>query len=274
MWNWLVRHHRHVIVLLILIISFQLAYSDVFSRGPFVYPSKLIYQGGTIIMDGFAKVINKLKQSWNNYIALIHVREENAKLKKQIQLLEIEVNQLNYIKTKYHDILNILNLPPLHSDISYVTAIVIGRDMSAIFKSISVNKGTIDGVKKGDGVISQFGVVGRVIKVTPYVSEVLLLTDVNSFIEGIDEQTKVRGIINGTGLNRLNFMYVLSNAPITNGDTIVTGGEDGVFPGGIPIGKVIQIKNKPAGWLFKDVIVQPEIDLNRLDYVMILTGGK
>ncbi len=225
-------------------------------------------------MADLARTVDKIKSSWDDYIALVHVRKENIELKKQIDMLKIEIDQLKEIKTKYYNILNILNLPLPQSDISYITAMVIGRDMSTIFKSISVNKGTADGVKKGDGVISQFGVIGRVMKTTHHVSEVLLLTDTNSYIEGMDKQTRIRGIINGTGLDRLNFMYVLSNAPINKGDTIITGGQDGVFPEGITIGKVISIQNKPAGWLFKDVVVQPEVDLNRLDYVMIITGER
>jgi rod shape-determining protein MreC len=274
MWDWLVKHHRHVIVVLILVISFQLAYSDLFSKGPFVYPSKVIYQSGTLLMSGIAEISCGIKKLWQNYIALVNVKKENIELKKQVGILNLELEQLKDIEIKYHNILNILNLPLPYNNLSYVTAIVIGKDISSIFRTVSVNKGTADGIKKGDGVISMSGVVGRVVKVSPHASQVLLLTDTNSFIEGVDKQTRIRGIINGTGFNRLNFLYVLSDAPINNGDTIVTGGQDGIFPEGINIGKVVSISNKSPGWLFKDVVVQPDANIDRLYYVMILTGEK
>lgn len=274
MWDWLVKHHRHIIVVMILIVSFQLAYSDLFSRGPFVYPSRVIYQGGGMIMSAAAGGINGLRNVWKNYIDLVQVRKENIALKKQISMLQLRVSLLKDIAIRYNNILGILNLPLPHDTISYITAMVIGRDVSSIFQSITVNKGRLDGVRKGDGVISPAGVVGRVVKLGEHVSQVLLLTDSNSFIEAVDGQTRVRGIVNGMGFDRMSMLYVLSGAQINKGDPLITGGQDGVFPEGISIGTVTGVKNKPAGWLFKDIMVQPDIDINRLDYVMIITGGK
>ncbi len=274
MWDWLVKHHRHIIVILILIVSFQLAYSDIYSEGPFVYPSKIIFHSGAIALSTVADGINGLKEIWKNYIDLVHVKKDNADLKRQIGMLQLKLDILKDVEIKYNNILKILNLPLPHNDISYVTAMVVGKDVSSIFKSITVNKGELDGIKKGDGVISTSGAVGRVIKLGHHVSQILLLTDINSFIAGVDEQTGVRGIINGTGFDRLRFLYVLSNAAINNGDVLVTGGNDGVFPEGINIGKVIEVNNKPSGWLFKDIMVRPDIDINRLNYVMIIIGEK
>lgn len=223
-------------------------------------------------MSGVADGVQAIRETWDNYANLVHVREENSALKKQNALLQMKLQQLQDIDIRYHNILKILNLPLPHRNISYITAMIIGKDVGSIFKSIMVNKGMHDGVKKGDGVISPSGVVGRVIRVSAHASEILLLTDINSYIEGIDQTTRVRGIVNGMGLNRLKFMYVLSNSKINYGDTLITGGKDGVFPEGIVIGKIIAIKNNPAGWLFKDVTVDPEIDVNRINYVMIITG--
>ena len=274
MWDWLVKHHRHIIAILILIVSFQLAYSDIFSRGPLVYPSRIILQGGALVMSTAARGANGLKEIWADYIDLVHVKKENTALKQQIGMLRLKLSMLGDVEIKYNNILNILNLPLPHYSVSYVTAMVIGRDVSSLFKSITVNKGKLDGIKKGDGVIATPGAVGRVVKLGDHVAEILLLTDTNSFIEGVDEQTRVRGVVNGSGFGRLNFLYVLSNAQINKGDVLVTGGKDGVFPEGINIGKIVAVKNSPSGWLFKDITVQPEIDINRLDYVMIITGEK
>ncbi len=272
MWDWLVKHHRHVIVLLILIAAFQLAYSDVFSKGPFVYPSKILFQSGAYVMTGIADGVNGMKNVWHDYVDLVNVKKENTALKSRIAMLQMEIQQMKDVDIRYNNILKILNLPLPHRNISYVTAMVIGRDVSSIFKSIMVNKGLHDGIKDGAGVISPSGVVGRVVKVSGHASEVLLLTDINSYIESIDETTRVRGIVNGMGMDRLKFMYILSSSRINEGDTLLTGGEDRVFPEGIVIGKVMNIRSNPAGWLFKDITVEPKIDINRLSYVMIITG--
>lgn len=274
MWDWLVKHHRHVIVLLILILTFQLAYSDIFSRGPLVGPSKLIFEGGAGIMSGVAGVFNGIRKTWNNYIVLIDVKKENVELKDQVAMLQMKLKLLQDIEIRYQNILNVLNLPLPHKNLSYVTAIVSARDMNSIFKSIIVNKGELDGIKKGNGVLSTAGVVGRVVKLTPHAAEILLLTDADSYIEGIDEKSRIRGIVNGAGSDKLKFLYILSGDPINAGDTLITGGKDGVFPEGIMIGTVTEVKGNPQGWLFKDITIKPSVDINRLNYVMVITGEK
>jgi rod shape-determining protein MreC len=274
MWDWLVKHHRHVIVLLILIVTFQLAYSDIFSKGPLVGPSKLIFETGAYIMSGIADGVSGIKKAWNDYISLVNVKRENTGLKEQVAMLQLKLTLLEDMEIKYKNILNVLNLPLPHKNISYVTAMTSAMDMGSIFKSVIVNKGELDGVKVGDGVISTSGVVGKVVKLTPHAADILLLTDADSYIEGIDEYTRIRGIVNGMGTDTLKFMYVLSGGQVSAGDRLLTGGKDGVFPEGVLIGTVTEVKSNPKGWLFKDITIKPSIDINRLNYVMILTGEK
>ncbi len=274
MWDWLVKHHRHVIVVLILIITFQLAYSDIFSRGPLWGPSKFLFAAGSSVLSGIAGGVNGVRGLWNDYIALVHVKRKNIALKNQLAVLQMRVKVLEDVEIKYRNILNVLSLPVPQKNFSYVTAMVSGRDMNSIFRSMIVDKGVIDGIKRGDGVISTAGVVGRIIRLTQHAADVLLLTDGGSYIDGIDEQTRVRGIANGTGRDKLEFMYILSGDRIGVGDTIITGGKDGVFPEGLILGTVTKVKPTPRGWLFKDVSIRPAVDINKLNYVMIITGGR
>ncbi|MCL4478675.1 MAG: rod shape-determining protein MreC [Deltaproteobacteria bacterium] len=272
MWNWLVSHHRHVIVIFALLIAFQVAFSDIFSKGPLVYPSKLIFDASSYVMEVANNGINNIKNLWLDYISLINVKKENTKLKEQIALLRLRLGLLESTSTEYNALLNLLNLPLPEEDISYTTAKVIGRDPDLMFRSIIVSKGGIDGIKDGDGVISPSGVVGKVIKTGSHASEVLLLTGNESYVEGIDSKTMIRGIINGIDDEHLRFMYILQDAPVNEGDLIITGGEDGTFPEGINIGTVVSVKRNEAGSMFKDIIVKPSIDINNLNYVMIITG--
>jgi len=274
MWDWIVKHHRHVIVILILIVTLQLTYSDISSKGPFFYPSRLLFEVGSYVLTGIAQGANSTKKVWSSYIDLVNVKEKNAALIKEVKILRMKLRTLEDVKIRYDNILNILNMPPPQKNISYITAMVIGSDANNIFKSIMVNKGRLDGINEGDGVISASGVVGRVVKLSAHASEILLLTDGNSYIEAIDKQTRVRGIVNGIGINRLKFMYILSGDKINKDDTLLTGGKGGIFPEGIAVGKIISVKNNPAGWLFKNVIIKPAVNINKLDYVMIISGEK
>ncbi|MCL4558150.1 MAG: rod shape-determining protein MreC [Deltaproteobacteria bacterium] len=274
MWDWFVKHHRHVIVLLILILTFQLAYSDIFSRGPLWGPSRFLFEIGSSVVSGMAGGVDGMRKILDEYVVLVNVNKENFDLKHRLALLQMRLKLLEDIEIRYKNILNVLNLPLPQKNFSYVTAMVSGRDMNSIFKSMIVDKGELDGVKMGDGVISTSGVVGKVVKLTRHAAEVLLLTDAGSYIEGIDEQTRVRGIANGTAGDKLEFLYILSGDRIGAGDTILTGGKDGVFPEGIMLGTVTRVKPTPRGWLFKNVFISPAVDINRLNYVMIITGGK
>ncbi len=186
------------------------------------------------------------------------LREENKKLLNlydKMKVLEVEnkllANLLNYVT------------PP---EANYITARIIAEEGDAFSHSVIAYTGNSDKVKKGQVVLSDRGVVGRVDKVGNMYSKILLITDINSRIPVMVEKNRVRGILAGDNTSIAQMVFIPLDAEINVGDRIVTSGVAGVFPSGLPVGQIASIeKNK--------VTVKTYSNLNSLEYVRIVDYG-
>ena len=141
-----------------------------------------------------------------------------------------------------------------------ILAAVVARDASPWFKTISIDKGSANGVLQGATVLSPSGVLGRVITVSPNSASVQLLVDRDSGAAVLTEKGRVDGIVSGfqddsDGSPLLLMKYVPSLAAITPGEVVVTSGLDQLFEKGLVVGTVLRV-SEPVG-LFKDVWVRP-----------------
>jgi rod shape-determining protein MreC len=148
-------------------------------------------------------------------------------------------------------------------------------DPSPWFRSIMIDKGFSDGIRKGFPVVVPEGVTGQIIEVTKHYSKVLLLTDRNSAVDSLVQKTRARGIIRGSSEQLLSFQYVLRKYEIHKGDTVISSGLDGVFPKGLRVGRVQDIVRKNSS-IFQEVSVIPFVDFEKLEEVMVIlsTGLK
>lgn len=186
------------------------------------------------------------------------LREENKKLLNlydKMKVLEVEnkllANLLNYVT------------PP---EANYITARIIAEEGDAFSHSVIAYTGNSDKVKKGQVVLSDRGVVGRVDKVGNMYSKILLITDINSRIPVMVEKNRVRGILAGDNTSIAQMVFIPLDAELNVGDRIVTSGVAGVFPSGLPVGQIASIeKNK--------VTVKTYSNLNSLEYVRIVDYG-
>ena len=151
-----------------------------------------------------------------------------------------------------------------------VAAEVIGQDPSSWFKSVTINKGEGDGVKRGMAVISPDGVVGQILKAAPHYATVLLVTDYNSAIDSIVQKTRARAIVEGSGENRCQLKYLLRTDEVNVGDVIVTSGLGGNFPKGLLIGEIRRVEKKGRG-VFQYADLMPSVDLTKLEEVLVIT---
>ena len=150
-----------------------------------------------------------------------------------------------------------------------IAAEVVGKDPSPWFQSILLDKGLADGVDKGLPVIDPVGVVGIVVEATDHFSKVMLITDPNSAVDALIQKSRARGIIKGGASGYCLLNFVLRKHDVKVGDTVVSSGMDGIFPKGLPIGKVASIVKQDAG-IFQDVTVTPFVDFERLEEVLVV----
>ncbi|HAD03446.1 MAG: rod shape-determining protein MreC [Desulfuromonadales bacterium GWD2_61_12] len=152
-----------------------------------------------------------------------------------------------------------------------VAARVIGVDATNWFQTVTIDKGSSDGVSEGAVVVNDQGAVGRVVRNASRSSRVLLITDASSAVATLVERTRSRGICQGTGAG-LILDYVALPEDVVVGDVIVTSGLGGIFPKGLPVGVVVSVVRGGFS-MFQTIQVAPAVDFARLEEVLVLSGA-
>lgn len=247
----------------------------------FLFPGQiqglLQYLGGPvghvarIPLEVIASIDTGIANRWQQYVVLQGVWEENQQLRKDIEWLRGQNSQLRELAAATERLTALLEfkeqaLPTM------VAARVIGRDTTNRYQAIILNKGESDGIKPDMGVITPAGVVGRIVKTTGASSVVLLVTDPNNAIAGLIQRTRDEGIVEGTqqGLAQLKYLPLLST--LRDGDRVVTSGLVGDFPRGLAIGTITHI-DKQEGALFQSAELMPEVDVGRVEEVLVIQAS-
>jgi rod shape-determining protein MreC len=147
-------------------------------------------------------------------------------------------------------------------------ASVIGAGASAEFRTVTLDKGTSEGLRPDMAVISPSGVVGRVIMPTARASKLQLLIDRNAAAGALVERSRAQGVVVGTGTELLRMDYVSGTADLKVGDRIITSGIDGIYPKGFVIGQIESIE-RGAGE-FSGITVRPAVDFSGLESVLVV----
>ena len=246
----------------------------------FLLPSQsqglLQYVGGplgqilSLPLAAFSSLDHGISDAWEGYIALQNVREENRQLRRDIELLRGQNNQLRdsvSATQRYETLLNLKQQIPSR----IAAAQVIGTDATNWYRGVILNKGENDGVRSEMGVITPAGVVGRIVKTNSTSSVVLLVTDPNNAIAGLVQRTRDEGIVEGTSHGRARLKYIPLLSRVQPGDRVVTSGLTGAFPRGLAIGGLTQVE-KSEGDLFQSAEIDPAVDLSKLDEVLVITA--
>ena len=213
-------------------------------------------------------VIKTVQGTFQQYIFLVNLEKENRALKKRIAELEEENHRIKEMKLANERLRQLLSFREKNSP-SMIGAEVIGQDPSSWFKSITIDRGERDGVKKGMAVISPAGVIGQILKTAPHYATVLLITDYSSAIDSIVERTRAKAIVEGKGENRCRLKYLLRADEVALGDVVVTSGLGGNFPKGLMVGEIKKVDKKGHG-VFQFAELIPSVDMTQLEEVFII----
>ncbi len=196
------------------------------------------------------------------------LREENKRLLDQLQEKESQLGKAREAMATNAMLRKLLSFKE-ELERPVVPATIIGKDPSAWFRSVIIDQGTNSGLSKGDPVISSNGVVGQVFTVSPNYAKVLLAIAPSSAIDVLLQKSRVRGILKGDGTMTYRLEYILRTADVKEGDYVVTAGYGGVFPTGLPVGKVSKIIQKPRG-MFHEIEVTPAVDYQTLEHLLVI----
>jgi rod shape-determining protein MreC len=190
------------------------------------------------------------------------VFEENARLREENERLlhwQAVARRLGAENEEFRDLLSTVAEPRS----AFVTARVIGMSSGTFVRTALISAGEHDGVTLGQAVVTAQGMIGRVVEVGNRSARVLLLTDLNSRIPVVFERTRDAAVLTGDNTDLLRLLYVTEGMQIEPGDRLVTSGEGGMLPPGLPVGQVIALKD--GVWQ-----VQPLVDPDRVEHVRIL----
>jgi rod shape-determining protein MreC len=259
-----------MIVGLIALVTISILSLSLSSREP--YPA---YGPGRIaisLVAPFQKMVvgttRFFRDIWEHYFFLIYVAEENEILRNELRAARALNHQHREAMLANQRLRRLLALDEEMTQ-PVIAARVVGKDPSPWFQSVTVDKGTADGVKKGQPVTNPEGIVGLVTDAAAHYAKVMLITDPNSAVDAMIQENRARGIVKGgtSGYCVLNF--VLRKHPVVVGQVVISSGMDGVFPKGLPIGAVATTVKQKAG-IFQDVTVVPYVDFERLEEVLIV----
>jgi len=149
---------------------------------------------------------------------------------------------------------------------TFVTARVIANSGGAYVRSLMVHAGSENGVERGQAAVTGEGLVGRVTEVGSRAARVLLVTDLNSRVPVIVEGSQHRALLTGDNSERPYLRYLDARAGVKVGDRVVTSGQGGVFPPGLPVGLVASLDGEALR-------VEPYVDLSRVEYLRIVDYG-
>jgi rod shape-determining protein MreC len=213
-------------------------------------------------------VVKTVRGAFQQYVFLVNLENENKVLKRKIAELQEENHGIKEMKLANERLRQLLHFREKNFPFM-IGAEVIGQDPSSWFKSVTIDKGEKDGVKKGMAVVSPAGVIGRILKTAPHYAIVLLITDYNSAVDSIVQRTRAKAIVEGKGENRCQLKYLLRTEEVAVGDVVVTSGLGGNFPKGLMVGEIKKVDKKGHG-VFQYAELVPSVDLAQLEEVFVI----
>ena len=212
---------------------------------------------------GFGKV----RGVWTHYFALWATARDNEALRIENDALKLRITQLQSRAAEADRLAALLDFKQSHKEVPMVGARVIAASAGTASRTIEVDRGERDGVRRNMAVITPDGAVGKVIEVYRDTAQVLLLTDKEGGAGAMLVNSRMQHPVGGTGDAMLQLKYVAAEDKVNVGEEIVTSGLDKIFPPDIPVGTIVEIK---AGNPFKQIRVQPAAKLDRLETVIVL----
>ena len=214
-------------------------------------------------------------QALQNAIAapqdLARLRQRNSEMEAEVSRLQTEIIVLKQQISETRVLSALVDFARVQPENRYLAATVIGRDPSPFFEFVIINRGSDDGLRRGMPVVTQQGLVGRVAAVTADAARVQLITDPASTINVKLEPSRAQAVIRGEVSGEISLAMIPQSAPVEIGDLILTSGLGGNYPTNILIGQVTSVRRRETD-LFQSASVQPVMDFNQLEIVLIITN--
>ena len=223
------------------------------------------------VQHGTATVVSGTRGLWGNYVALRSVRVENEGLKQRVATLEVQLQAEHALAGRSQQLQQLMDLKS-RSTLPTLAAEVIAGNPDPVMRTVTIDRGSNDGIVADMAVIAPGGIVGRVIApVGRSAARVQLIIDRNAAAGALTERTRAGGMVVGQEADAdppLNMELVSHLTDVKAGDTVVSSGVDGIYPKGYLIGRVEYAVR--GGGLYQTIHVRPAVDFSGLEEVLVV----
>lgn len=214
------------------------------------------------------KTIGLFGDVWNGYINLVNVHKENEQLRLENGQLKLDNSLLTEKVSEYERLKKLLRFREF-SKLDSIACNVIGRNITGYLKYVIIDRGSDDGVKRKDPVISYSGLVGMVSEVYADTARVEVVLNPGSNVSVMNSRTRTVGIVRGDGRGKMAVDFYDRLDDAVTGDILITSGLGGVYPKGIIVGQVDNVETVETG-LFKNLTLTSNVDFYKLENVLVV----
>lgn len=232
----------------------------------------LAFAGFARVQGGMAALGDGATSIWRNYFALRGVAAENVQLKAEVASLQGQLQAQTALSSQTHALEQALQLQTSVTQRTLAARVIAG-DPSPGALTITIDRGTADGVRANLAVIAGGGVVGRVFGAPQaHASKVQLLIGRSAAAGAVIQRIAAGGVVVGLGGYEdppLQMQLINKSYEINAGDTVFTSGQDGIFPAGFLIG-TIERAERGGGTTYKTIAIRPAVNFSHLSLVLVV----
>jgi len=204
---------------------------------------------------------------------VITLRQQNADLQREVSELQSQVIQLQQQVGETQQLAALVDFSRARPENTYRGAAVIGRDPSPFLHYVIINRGSNDGILRGMPVVTDQGLVGRIDAVIADAARVQLITDPGSTINVRLQNAEVEASLVGSVTGDTLLELLPQDANVETGDLVLTSGLGGGYPPDLIVGQIVTVRSRDVD-LFQNATVQPVVDFNRLQIVLVIVNFK
>ena len=226
------------------------------------------YYAAGISQNTYATFSSGVRSTTDLYMNLINIKKNNRQLNHELAELKAQLGELTELKLENERLGRLLDFKQ-RTYMNLLASRIVGKDLLSDYETVTIDRGSRHGVKKGMGTLTINGVVGYITDVEPNTSKILLISDRYAVIDGVVQRSRARGIVQGLTSDSLTLTFLKRDDDVKINDVIVTSGIDNYFPKGFPIGTVTKVVEKPYG-LGQEVTLQPSVNASNLEEIFVV----
>ncbi len=199
------------------------------------------------------------------------LRARNAELEAQLASLQQQVIALQEQVAEAEVLSALLDYARSRPASRYLAADVIGEDASPFLRSVWIGTGSDAGIARGMPVVTERGLVGRVVEVHATVSRVQLITDPQSAVNVLLQDSRADGVLAAQPNGEIRIDLISQEAQVSNDELVLTSGLGGGYPADIPVGRVVSVRRRDFE-VFQEAVIQPAVDFEQMQLVLVITS--